>query len=533
MADRLKEIPAKVLEWWNKFTAKQKTAIICIAAGVIMALAILVTALTRPQWIVLANCETTSEASTITELLEEENIIFQTSPDGLRIEIHKQDESRANILLGANGIPSAPYSIANVTGGGLSVTESDKQKNMKVYLEKKLETDLQSLQAVKNAFVELSLPDNDGTLIAKEEESYARVILELDGDFTQEQASNLARSIATQLGNTTTKNVVIIDTYANLLFSGEEDYSIAGSANSQLVVKQQAEKLIQDSVKKVLLGTNEYTNVEVSSNLTLDFSTTNQVDHNYRAQEGRTEGLLSHEDLLESESTGSSGGVPGTDSNNSDTTTYNIPDTEESSSTITERSSDYLPDESITDKNIPPGTILYDESSVSVAAIKYRVIREEEAATQGLLDGVSWEEYKLANSERTRLEVDPDFVTMVANATGIAEENVVLVAYEEPMFVDREGNAVSASDIMTIVLIVVILALLGFVIFRSLQGEKAEPEEEELSVESLLQSTPESELEDIEIDMKSDTRKMIEKFVDDNPEAVANLLRNWLSEDWG
>ena len=57
--------------------------------------------------------------------------------------------------------------------------------------------------------------------------------------------------------------------------------------------------------------------------------------------------------------------------------------------------------------------------------------------------------------------------------------------------------------------------------------------EEELSVESLLQSTPDETVEDIELESKSETRKMIEKFVDENPEAAANLLRNWLNEDWG
>ena len=56
--------------------------------------------------------------------------------------------------------------------------------------------------------------------------------------------------------------------------------------------------------------------------------------------------------------------------------------------------------------------------------------------------------------------------------------------------------------------------------------------EEELSVERLIQSTPESEFDDIEIETKSETRKMIEKFVDDNPELAAALLRNWLNEEW-
>ena len=39
-------------------------------------------------------------------------------------------------------------------------------------------------------------------------------------------------------------------------------------------------------------------------------------------------------------------------------------------------------------------------------------------------------------------------------------------------------------------------------------------------------------LDDIEFSDKSETRKMIEKFVDENPEAVAQLLRNWLNDEW-
>ena len=41
------------------------------------------------------------------------------------------------------------------------------------------------------------------------------------------------------------------------------------------------------------------------------------------------------------------------------------------------------------------------------------------------------------------------------------------------------------------------------------------------------------EVETIDLQEKSETRKAIEKFVDENPDAVALLLRNWLNEDWG
>ena len=154
----------------------------------------------------------------------------------------------------------------------------------------------------------------------------------------------------------------------------------------------------------------------------------------------------------------------------------------------------------------------------------------------GLLDGITWDEYKLANSDRKKLEVDPELYSVVSNACGIAFEDLTIVAYKEPFFVDRESalSGVEFTDVLQIILIVIILLLLAYVVIRSFKRDKVEEEQpEELSVENLLQSMPAEPLEDIELETKSETRKMIEKFVEENPEAVANLLRNWLNEDWG
>ena len=48
----------------------------------------------------------------------------------------------------------------------------------------------------------------------------------------------------------------------------------------------------------------------------------------------------------------------------------------------------------------------------------------------------------------------------------------------------------------------------------------------------MVHSNPGTYLEDMNVESKSETRKMIEKFVDENPESAAALLRNWLNEDW-
>ena len=128
---------------------------------------------------------------------------------------------------------------------------------------------------------------------------------------------------------------------------------------------------------------------------------------------------------------------------------------------------------------------------------------------------------------------DEDLVSVVATATGIPSKNVTFIAYEEMQFIDAIEEEVSYKDIVQIVLILIILGLLGFVVFMSLRTKREVEEEEEISVEDLLQSTQQEELENIELEQKSEARKLIESFVEENPEAVATLLRNWLDEDWG
>ncbi len=527
----LSKLPMKALEWWNKFSTKQKTVIVCVAAGVVLLFSVLTVFLTRDQYKVLITAETTKEAAKVKELLDENSLTYKVSADGKQVSILTTQESDANLVLGANDIPTQGYSIDNVVEGGFTTTESDKQKKYKLYLENLIERDLETNDAIRTANVQLSIPQDDGTLIAKNEDSFASVILELDGEFTTDAATAVARFIATALGNENSENITIIDTAGNLLFSGEDELSVSGTAGSQLGAKQQAEAIVKSEIKSVLLGTDLYDNIEVASNLVLDFSTYEKTQHDYTPAEGQTQGVLSQEDLYQSDATGGVAGEPGTASN--DETTYVVEDQTTSTETVTEESRKYLPNESIVNQKIPAGLLKYDESSISVTAKKIKLYKEDEVKDQGLLVDTTWKEFQVANSEQKKLEVDGEIVSIVSKATGITEENIKIVAYETPVFVDSEGIAVDFGDVIAIVLIVVILGLLAFVVFRSMRSSSEQLSEEELSVESLLQSTPQIEVENIEFDDKSETRKMIEKFVDEKPDAAANLLRNWLTEDWG
>ena len=533
MADRVKGILNRIVEWWNKFTPKQKTIIVCSFAGVILAIGVLSYVLTRPQYAVVKICETTAVAAEVTELLESNEITNYTSDDALTVYVLEEQLSEARLVLGANDISSEGFGIEDVTSGGFSTTESDKQKRYVFYKESKMEEDLMANDFVKEAHVTLTVPEDDGTLISQNLESSASVVLELAGDMPQEIAASLAHYIATALGNANTDNVTIIDTVGNLLFSGETQAAGMGHVSTQFAAKQEAEKLVKQEVKSVLLGTTLYDSVEVASNLSLDFSTYKKTSHDYSVADGRSEGYLASENLYNSENESGIGGEPGTGSNDEDGTTYVLQDGEGSTSTVTEEERKYLPNETVTEQTIPAGLIKYDESSVSVTAKKLHMYNEEEVEEQGLLNDMTWEEFKLANADQIKLEVDADMYNIVQTATGIPTENISIVAYEVPVFMDEDGPSVQATDIVQVLLIIAILAVLAFVVIRSMRLQKEEDTEEELAVENLLQSTPEPEVEDIDLNGKSEARKMIEKCVDENPEAVANLLRNWLTEDWG
>lgn len=528
MADRLREIPAKVLEWWNRFTTRQKSVIIGIAAAVIFTFAIIIYIVSKPQYVRLMTCDNTKQASEVIDILEGANIAHKESMDGLKIEVEQKKIGEANLALGAAGYVPDGYGIEDALKSSLSTTASDRANRLKFYMEEKLKGDFEAMPAIKSAKVNLNIPDQDGTLAAQKKEGGAYIQLELADTFTSAQAANMAKAVKTYLGCSTTANITIIDNESNMLFTGGDDYTSAGIASSMQELQNQAESMVANQTKKLLYGTNQFNYIEVSGHLDVDFANYDKTIHEYYAPDGRENGMTTHEAHYDAENTNNGGGIPGTDSNNENN--YVFQNGSNSNSTESEWEKDYAPNESMEHKVTPAGSINYGTSSLSVAMVRYKEIKEEDAKAQGLLDGTTWQEYKLNNSADVRMEVDADYYDMVANATGISADKITIIAYESPIFYDKEGLKLTPATVMSSILFLLILGLLAFVVLRSMLPKKAVEEEEELSVEDMLQSAP--ELEDIDVESKSETRRVIEKFVDENPEAAALLLRNWLNEDW-
>ncbi len=549
MNENVKKIWDKIKDWWIKFDRKQKGIILSAVSVVLIMVLILVVVLNHKTYTVLKECEDTYTASEVVDLLKDNNIEYKTSTDGKVISVAEEDLPQANLVLGANQIESKSYGFDNVIDTSFTTTESDKQRKYQKYLEEKLEEDLAQIKTINSARVNFFIPESSGTLISNNEESYAAIYLDITDQFKMETAEAIAKTVAFYLGNNTTDQISIMDTEGNLIYpiieevsdEDEEDEVTVLDVTNQLAFQAQMEELVTEQVKDVVLGTGQYSSVSVSARLVLNFDKVSNVTHDYQAAEGQMQGVLSHEDYYESNSEPIKDGaaVPGTTSNDDTGTTYVTGDKDDPNAEYSKQwSRDFLPKESITETTKAMGSIEQNSSFVSLSAYSYYVYKEEEVETQGLLADMTWEEFKAVNGDRKKLEVDQDLYTLVAYAAGVPVENVAITAYQEPVFYDRvvTSKPVATSDVVVIVLTVLILALLAFVVFKTVAGEKKQKQqeevEEELSVESMLQSEPE-DIGNIELEQKSETRLMIEKFVQENPEATAVLLRNWLEEEWG
>ena len=83
MQERLRNIPKQFVEWWNKFSVKQKTLIASVTLAVIVGLLIVARVLTTPTMVSIRTCEDTKEAGEVKQLLDGEGIKFEVSSEVL------------------------------------------------------------------------------------------------------------------------------------------------------------------------------------------------------------------------------------------------------------------------------------------------------------------------------------------------------------------------------------------------------------------------------------------------------------------
>ena len=539
MNERLKGILDRIRDFWAKYNKRQKSIIIATAVIVVLMIALVVWISTRPKWEVLVHCNNYNQVQEVQGILTEGGIAYNMGSDALTVSVQKKDLVNAKILVGSKDIQVEGYSLSDALSGSFTTTESDKAKKYRKYLEDKLSKDLTSFDNVKKASVTIKEADNNSVLLSKNEDTSVAVVITPSGSIDDIDGNSMAAFLKTVVGNSSTEKINIISTTGATIFSGDEssDSKGIGSVASQQKYTDAISATMKNAIKATLLKLPMYDDAQISLSLDINYNEVEEIVRRYEAQAGREEGLFSKS--YESTSTGTTGagGIPGTASN-SDDTTYYIDNGDSTTSEVVVKEYQYLPDEIVTTTNKRPGEIIKSSSTISVVLHDNVVYTYEDVKAAGLLDDKSWEEFKASIPEYEAIEVPADVVSIVANGTGLDSSNVSILAYRVPFFVDKQEKANNTAFWIRIALIAAIVLLLAFMVIRSLRLVTVEETVPELSVEDMLQTTKDkvtitgNSVDDIDLQDKSDVRKAIEKFVDENPEAVALLLRNWLEDEW-
>ena len=532
MLERLKQIPKKIQELWKKYTAKQRAIIVSTVAVVVLALIILIVVLNRTNYEKLLTFENTANAKSAMAILTDNAIENRLNADNLTVEVNVKQKQEAVLALADSSIMSENrFTLADLLNTDLSTTSSDKQRNGHLYIQSELNVQLSNFDGVDKATVIYYPADQSRSLLSEQREIGASVMLTVNDSFDKKNTpASIATAVAYAIGNSTTDKIKVIDQHGRLLFGRESSDDEAYAMESALSYQQTVEKWYRDKLLE-LATINGFSYAEVVPALDVNMEKTSIMFTEYLAAEGLEQGLYDSYTKISSENNGVAGDVPGTDSN--DETDYYIQTSGTGNSAYNEEHYNFKPSERVTQTVRDMPFINHETSKMGITLRKPVQITEEQLEADGLLEETTFENYANTHTEITPMEVDEELLQLFSDASGIPVQNITITAYTEPFYIAKAvEEGINLSFILEILLAALIIGLLLFVVFRAMKPQEVIETEPELSVERLLATTRENQsLEDIEFGEKSETRKMIEKYIDENAEAVAALLRNWLNDD--
>lgn len=541
MREKVKEIPEKFKVFWDKYTSKQKTIVIAIICVVLIAIGVVAWLASRPTWSKFQVFDSVDDANTMTKALDDQSITWKASSDGKTIYVHQDDMTNALYAMSDNGLTDKGYTWDAAFDNSMSTTESEKDQKRVLALQSEIRQSLIQYKFIDDANVFINVPESTYTVLSSDDAETAKTSITASIELNDKNKDLLddktAETLAYWLANTVgtdVKNVIINDTDGKCIYNGNTSDGLGGVlTGGSTEYCNKLRNTIADNVTTLLIRCG-YDDAQVGTDgIQFDMNKIETLTKEYSVDDGREYGYPTNLYTYSSKGASGNGGTPGTDSNDSDTDYVNNSSSGTSNTVDVQKLTDLLTNEKVQNIKQETPAIKLADSSLGIVVRKYTVYKEDDLKADGTLDKTTWDQFISQNNKISTTTVSTDEINLISAATGVSANKITVLAYNVPQFVSSTKSSNGISNYLMIILTVLIIALLIFVILRGASPLAAEDEEPELSVEQLLATTKENQsLDDIEFSDKSETRKMIEKFVDDNPEAVAQLLRNWLNDEW-
>jgi len=534
--------PAK--DKWDGLERGQKIKILAVVLVFLVALAITVYFATRIEYAVVERDLTVPETGLIMEMLRENNIRARSIERDTAVEVESAMLSEARILIASRGLASGrelDY-VDALNLSGMGATETVTRENLLRSTRTDIERAITTIDGVLAANVQIQVPPSNLFFVQNQDRATASAVLQTSRQLSPVEGRGIARFISSSIIGLDIENVEVLDTNLTVLFSGSAMDGDGSALNDMHDFRARDRARMVNQVRELFNA--GYTSITVAPNLQYsnETSTTNNVVFDSPFDGGET-GIPVTERTDRASATGA--GVdfePGVGANNAQIPTYPWGWGGEMSATSDRQERDFAVNRHETTTVIGNNEFIPNQSSVSVTLIAGRTREQhvEELLAEGSFTQRDWEIMKRENADPVRI-VDEErldvYRELIRSATGI--DDVTVHAWTTTEFIDTVPSDPNWIPIMLYIVSILLLLALLLSLFLN-RAKKADDDEElepELSVEDLLVSTQmeeaieeEEKLAVIGINEGTEARQKLGLFIDDKPEAAAQLLRHWLNE---
>jgi len=495
--------------FWESLTGTHKKILIVAVIGIVLIGSISAFTLGQQRYVVLFSGLEAQEASEIFTRLQELDVIPRLQGVST-IMVPEEREAELRMQLTAEGYPRSGFNF-NIfaNGGGLGQfgqTDEDKRIMLMMQLQERLSESIKFLDSVEDAVVNIAMPETDQFVLQDQQIPVtASVIIEpvFGHQITAVQAENIEQLVARSVPGLKPENITIIDRNANILNRQNEEQM----PGDQFDLEHQMEDRLKNQVINLLEPVFGLGRVVSKVNVNLNFD--KQVTESVRFEPVVDDSgiIISREALRERMTDAQAGGVVGETPN---VTQYPV----------------------VADAGEGTFDKRHEIVNYEVNEIKERIERQ-----QGQIEDLSIS--VIIDNETVDEETIGSVKELVAAAVGTDINRIAVhamqfdVTLQEALIEGFEGRRIGVGLDPNILMIAAFIFGLAIIMFIIIKRKKALSEQKALQHAALETGAAQLGIE--EVDLEKDTQDQIKKQLDklamQRPDALAQLLRNWLTEE--
>jgi flagellar M-ring protein FliF len=503
------EILSKQLNgFWEGLSGNHKKILIVAVIGFILIGIMSAFIIGQTRYAVLYSGLDAQEASEIFTRLQELDV--QPRLQGVStIMVPEEREAELRMQLTAEGYPKSGFNF-NIfaNGGGLGQfgqTDEDQRIMLMMQLQERLSESIKFLDSVEDAVVNIAMPETDQFVLKDQQIPVtASVIIEpvLGQQISAVQAENIEQLVARSVPGLKPENITIIDRNANVLNRRQEE----NMPSDQFHLEYQMEDRLKNQVVNLLEPVFGLGRVVSKVNVKLNFD--KQVTESVRFEPVVDDSgiIISREALRERMTDTQSGGVVGETPN---VTQYPV----------------------VADGGEGTFDKRHEIVNYEVNEIKERLERQ-----QGQIEDLSIS--VIIDNEEMDEQAIGDVKELVATAVGTDLNRIAVhamkfdVTLQEAFLEGFERRQVGLPIDMNMFMIAAFVVIFAVVAFMIMRRQRIITQQEAMKA-ALETGTAQIEIE--EVDLEKNTQDQIKKQLDklamQRPDALAQLLRNWLTEE--